>query len=64
MANNAAALRSQPHATTRKDVSQKVEALARSAPYQKPEVVSFPIDGLKMSQPLTMAGNTGAPVLL
>jgi hypothetical protein len=38
--------------------ARRVFALASKGRYRKPEVATFPIDGMKISAPVTMAGNT------
>jgi len=45
-------------AAAKKDV---VRALASKGKYDAPNVVSFPIDGMKISGPITLAGNGGGP---
>jgi hypothetical protein len=35
-------------------------ASAAKTPYQAPNVVSFPIDGMSIAAPLSLAGNVGA----
>jgi hypothetical protein len=42
---------------------RRVFALANKGRYRKPEVATFPIDGLKVTGPVTMAGNTTIPGL-
>jgi hypothetical protein len=38
-----------------------LRALASKGKYEAPKVVSFPIDGMKVSGPITLAGNGGGP---
>jgi hypothetical protein len=38
---------------------KRVFALANKGRYRRPEVATYPIDGLKISGPVSMAGNTG-----
>lgn len=54
--------RTEPKSPTVSASRRRVFALASKGRYRKPEVASFPIDGMKVSGPVTMAGNTGGVI--
>ena len=60
MPSNTAALRANAGTSAlSRPVSSKILQLASKASYAAPKVVSFPVNGLKPSEALTMAGNGG-----
>ncbi|GLI93049.1 hypothetical protein [Methylocystis echinoides] len=51
--------KTEPKASVVSASRRRVFALASKGRYRRPEVATFPIDGMKISGPVTMAGNTG-----
>jgi hypothetical protein len=53
--------KSEEKKTIRSTAARRVLALANKGRYSKPELTTFPIDGMKISGPVTMAGNSTIP---
>jgi hypothetical protein len=58
MAGQSNAVRVAPSDKT-PELSPAARRLVMGAPYAAPKVVSFPIDGLRVSGPVALAGNVG-----
>ena len=57
MTQTSAARRREDVSADRPTPSATVQRLVATFPYEPPKVVSFPIDGMRVTEPVTLAGN-------